>query len=64
MKYFRWSESEIMNMTYDKFTMYLATIPDYETEETDKRGTTDTTTGKKYDEVKTVNMFDFLSNNK
>lgn len=30
MHYFpSWTEEAVMNMSYDKFTMYLATIPDY-----------------------------------
>jgi Ca2+-binding EF-hand superfamily protein len=40
MKYFRWSEKDTLNMTYEKFTMYLSTIPIYEskaeTEEEDE----------------------------
>lgn len=39
MKYFAWSESEVMNMSYDKFTMYLATIPDYSNDKDEKDGT-------------------------
>jgi hypothetical protein len=34
MKYFEgWTEPGVMMMSYDKFTMYLATIPDYSTDE-------------------------------
>lgn len=39
MHYFPgWSEKDVMNMTYEKFTMYLATIPDYGTDEEDDAG--------------------------
>lgn len=55
MKYFRWSEQDIMNMSYEKFTMYLASIPDYTTEEDDEK----TSTGEKKNEVVgSFNLFD------
>ncbi|MEO7016272.1 MAG: hypothetical protein ABI067_06985 [Leifsonia sp.] len=37
-KYFGWAEADVMNMTYEKFTMYLSTIPDYDTEADNAEG--------------------------
>jgi hypothetical protein len=54
MKYFRWSESQVMNLSYEKFTMYLASIPDYETEDDDKTSTGE----KKKEPVGSFNLFD------
>lgn len=34
-----WSERDVMMMTWEKFTMYLAAIPDYsKKDETDEKG--------------------------
>jgi hypothetical protein len=55
MKYFRWAEADVMNMTYEKFVMYLSTIPDYDTlkgEDDDDKGDEKTITGQ-------FNFFDF-----
>lgn len=35
MKYFRWSHDEIMNMSYDNYNMYLASIPRHDTDDDD-----------------------------
>jgi hypothetical protein len=55
MKYFGWDEDKVMNMPYQKFKMYMLTIPDYETDDEDG------SPGKKENPVKTgsLNMFDF-----
>lgn len=52
MKYFRWSEKETLNMSYEKFTMYLSTIPDYNTDEEEPQPEKETGF---------FNMFDFDS---
>lgn len=54
MKYFRWSEFEVMNMSYEKFTMYLSTIPDTPSikDDEDEDGESGTAIGS-------FNLFDF-----
>lgn len=36
MKYFRWSLDEVMNMSWDNFMLFMASIPRYDF---DERGT-------------------------
>jgi len=33
MKYFRWSHEQIMNMSWDNYTMYLTSIPSINTDD-------------------------------
>lgn len=33
MKYFRWTNDQIMNMSYDNYNMYLASIPRHDTDD-------------------------------
>ena len=35
MKYFRWSHDQIMNMSWDNYTMYLSSIPSVDTDDKD-----------------------------
>lgn len=63
-KYYAWSEEAVLNMSYDKMNMYLATIPDYSPDDEDSEpGEAKAAKKSTGHETKVVNLFDYARGN-